>query len=109
MIEVVDGLPWTSATGTDPQTLRDTLLLAITELRSDKHPWVKHNDKFQKRGVGPYEWCLRGWQANDHRGYGWDASNALRPFVPGGDLTKWWKKGRNKKDLLDLFMKAVEV
>lgn len=86
-----------------------SLVLAREALIRDKVSFATgKNHTTGKFGKDPYYWCRLGWERNDFNGYGLDVSKALRPFVPGGDLTKWWMKGKNKKQMLGLFSKAIE-
>lgn len=87
--------------------IRRSLLLAIDALHQDQTPWVKYSKPFGKRGLDLYHWCSVGWGRNDHRGYGWGVSNALRGFVKDGDLTQWWREGRSRNEMIDLFIEAA--
>lgn len=111
MIEIdarwtVDTSPWEAKTTDDH---RASLILAIFALNSDTKRWIRRQNTRSTWGLDVYAWCHKGWELNGRRGYIWAVSNALRPFVVDGDLTQWWRKGRSKQEVLNLFMKAVEV
>ncbi|OQW34537.1 MAG: hypothetical protein A4E20_10985 [Nitrospira sp. SG-bin2] len=83
-----------------------SLLLAREAVKRNTH--IRYSQKHQRLGRDLYFYCHLGWRDNDYQGYGWDVSKALRPYVPGGDLTKWWIQGRSKQEMLDLFKQAAE-
>lgn len=90
------------------KTVNRSLFLAREALKRDHFMWVKYSRKHQKRGRDLYHWCHEGWKSNNFRGYGWGVSNALRKYVPNGDLTAWWNAGRSRGEVLCLFTLAIE-
>lgn len=92
--------------------LRTNLLTAreaVRETYEQKNLHWRYHPSANPYRNNPYQWCSIGWERNNYRGRYVDIPNALRPFVPNGDLTGWWQEGRSRGEMVGLFTAAIDV